>query len=100
MHDVGDLVLLDRLQDARHVENVAELDIDLVDDVADQAFVPMTREDDGAVPLLDEFAACLGADDAHSAGDEYLHAPPPDSSIDPVRGDPKGLPRNRSHSNE
>jgi hypothetical protein len=73
MHHVRDLVLLDRLQDARHVEHVALLEIDLVDDVADQAVVAVAREDDGAVTFLDEFAAGLGADDAHAAGDQDLH---------------------------
>ena len=74
VHHMRDLVLLDRLQDARHVEHVALLEIDLVDDVADQAVVAVAREDDGAMAFLDEFAAGLGADDAHAAGDQNFHA--------------------------
>ena len=73
MHHVRDLVLLDRLQDARHVEHVALLEIDLVGNIADQAFVSVAREDDGAMAFLDELAAGLGADDAHAAGDQDLH---------------------------
>ena len=73
MHDVRNLVLLDRLQDAGHVEDVAEFDVDLVDDVADQAVVAMTREDDRPVAFLDELAAGFGADDAHAAGDQNFH---------------------------
>ena len=76
MHDVRHLVFLDGLQDARHVEDVAELDVDLVDDVADQAVVAMAREDDRPVAFLDELAAGLGADDAHAAGDQDFHARP------------------------
>ena len=37
----------------------------------------MAREDDGAVALLDEFATGFRTDDAHSAGDQDLHALPP-----------------------
>ena len=78
MHHMRRLVLLDRLQDARHVEHVALLEIDLVGDVADQAVVAMAREDDGPVAFLDELAAGFGADDAHTAGDQDLHAIAPD----------------------
>ena len=73
VHDVRHLVLLDRLQDARHVEHVAELEVDLVDDVADQALVPVTGEDHRPMPFLDELAAGFGADDAHAAGDQNFH---------------------------
>ena len=72
------LVLLDGLQDARHVEHVALLEIDLVDDVADQAVVAVAGEDHRPVTLLDELAAGFGADDAHAAGDQDLHASAPD----------------------
>jgi hypothetical protein len=67
------LVLLDRLQDARHVQNVAKLDIDVVDNVADQALVAVTGEDHRPVPLLDELAARFGADDAHASSDQDFH---------------------------
>ena len=88
VNDVGDLVLLDRLQDARHVENVAELDVHLVDDVADQALVAVAREDHRPMALLHELAAGLGADDAHAAGDQDLHARLRSPvSIDPMPGD-------------
>ena len=53
--------------------DVAELDIDLVDDVADQAVVAVAGEDDRPVAFLDELAAGLGADDAHAAGDQDFH---------------------------
>ena len=73
MHDMGDVMLFDRLQDARHIEHVALLEVDLVDDVGDQAVVAVARKDHGPVAFLHELAAGLGADHAHSAGDENLH---------------------------
>ena len=73
MHHVRDLVLLDRLQDARHVEHVAGLEIDLVDDIANQTVVLVARENDGPMAFLDELAAGFGADDAHASGDQYFH---------------------------
>ena len=76
MNDVRHFVFLDRLQDARHVEHVALLEIDLVDDVVDQAVVAVAREDDGALAFPDEFAGGLGANDAHAAGDQNLHMYP------------------------
>ena len=41
---MGHLMLLDRLQNARHVEYVALLEVDLVGNIADQAVVAMARE--------------------------------------------------------
>ena len=73
MHHVRDLVLLDCLQDARHVEHVTGLEIDFIDDIADQTIVLMARKDDGAMAFLDELAAGFGADDAHASGDQYFH---------------------------
>src|SRR6266540_2626371 len=54
-------------------KNVARLEVDLVDDIGDEAVVAMARKHDGPVPLVDELAAGLGADDSHSAGDENPH---------------------------
>ena len=73
MHHVCHPVLLDRLQEARHVEHVALLEIDRVEDVADQPVVAVARVDDRSVPFLDELAAGFGADDAHAAGDQDFH---------------------------
>jgi hypothetical protein len=73
VHDVRHLVLLDRLQEARHVEHVALLEVDLLDDVLDQGIVAMAGENHRPVPFAHELAAGLGADDAHPAGDEDFH---------------------------
>jgi hypothetical protein len=73
VHHMGDVVFFDRLEKTRHVQNVALLEVDLIDDVGDEAVVAMPRKHDGPVPLVDELAAGLGTDDAHSAGDENLH---------------------------
>ena len=73
VHHMRHLVLLDGLQDARHVEHVALLEVDLVDDVADQAVVAVARKDHRPVAFLDELAAGFGADHAHAAGDQHFH---------------------------
>ncbi len=73
MDDVGHLVRLDDGEQARHVGDVAELDVHLVDDVVDQAVVAVARIDHRPMPLLDELAAGLGAHDAHAAGDQDFH---------------------------
>jgi hypothetical protein len=84
---MGHLVLLDRLQDARHVEHVALLEVELVADVANKAVVAVAGEDDGAVAFLDELAAGFGADHAHAAGNQHFHARfPPLSSAAPDGG--------------
>ncbi len=75
MHHVRHLVLLDRLQDARHVEHVPLLEVDLVDDVEIRLSSRCRANIDRPMAFLDELAARLGADDAHSAGDENLHLP-------------------------
>ena len=77
--DVRDPVRLHHLQEPRHVEHVAELDVDFVEEVADQPFVAVTRIDHRTMSFGYELAAGLGADDAHAAGDEHLHfsAPSP-----------------------
>jgi len=64
----------DDVEQARHVEHVAELDVDLLEDIADEPFVAMAGKDDGAVSFADESAARLRADHAHPAGDQDLHA--------------------------
>ena len=61
---MGDMVLFDRLEKTRHVQNVALLEVDLVDDVRDETVVAMPRKHDGSVPLVDKLAAGLGTDDA------------------------------------
>ena len=77
MYHMGRLVFFDGLQDARHVEHVTLLEIDLVDDVGDQAVVAVAREDHRPVAFLDELAAGLGADHTHAAGDQHFHASAP-----------------------
>ena len=76
MDDVRDVVTLDDIEEPRHVEDVAGLEVDLVGDVADQPIVAVARIDDRPMPLAHEFAAGLRSDDAHSPGDENLHALP------------------------
>ena len=73
MHHVRHMVLLDRLQQTRHVEHVALLKVDLLDDVTNQGVVAMAGEDHRTVPFAHKLAAGLGADNAHSAGDENFH---------------------------
>src|SRR5262249_32663114 len=74
MDDVCNAVALDHVEQARHVEHVAELDVDLVEEVANEPLVAMAGEDDGAVSFLHDPAARLRADDAHPAGDQDFHA--------------------------
>ena len=74
MNNVGDLVHLDGLQQPRHVHDVAERDVDVVDDVGDEGIVAMARVDDRPMALAHEHARRLGADHAHAAGDEHPHA--------------------------
>ena len=76
MNDMRDLMALDDIEEPRHVENVARLEVDLVGDIADQAVVAVARKDHRPVAFLDEFAAGFGADDAHAARDKDLHALP------------------------
>ena len=76
MNDMRDLVALDDVEEPRHVENVAGLEIDLVGDVADQPAVIVARIDDRPLPFAHEFPAGFRADDAHAAGNEDLHTFP------------------------
>ena len=74
MDDVRDPVPFDDVEQTRHVEHVAELDIDLVEDIANEPLIAVAGEDDGTVSLLDEPAARFRAHDAHPAGDQNFHA--------------------------
>ena len=76
MHDVRDAVPLDDVEEPRQVVHVAELDVDLVGDVADQVVVAVTGVDDRPVSFLDELAARFGADHAHPAGNQDFHILP------------------------
>ena len=60
MHHVRHMVLLDRLQQTRHVEHVALLKVDLLDDVTNQGVVAMAGEDHRTVPFAHKLAAGLG----------------------------------------
>ncbi|HKF10871.1 MAG TPA: hypothetical protein VKB89_19450 [Xanthobacteraceae bacterium] len=74
MDDVRYSMPFDDVKQARHVEHVAELDVDFLEDVADEPFVPMAGKDDGAVSFAHEPAARFRADHAHPAGDQNFHA--------------------------
>ena len=73
MDDVGDAVPLDDVEEPRQVVHVAELDVNLFGDVADEIVVAVAGIDDRPVPLLDELPAGLGADHAHAAGNQDFH---------------------------
>src|SRR5207237_3181062 len=57
MDDVRDPMPFDDVEQARHVEHVAELDTDLVADIANEPRRAVAGEDDGTVALLDAPAA-------------------------------------------
>ena len=67
-------VPFDDVEQARHVEHVAEVDVDLLEDVANEPFVAMAGKDDGTVSFANEPAARFRADHAHPAGDQDFHA--------------------------
>ena len=70
---MGDAARFENFGKPRAVEDGAELDIDLVDDVADQRFIAVARIEHRPVAFADEFAARFRADDAHAAGDQNAH---------------------------
>src|SRR5262245_15327672 len=74
MDDVRYAMPFDDVEQARHVEHVAELDVDLLEDIANEPLVAMAGEDDGPVSFLHEPAACFRAHDAHATGDQNFHA--------------------------
>jgi hypothetical protein len=73
MNDVRDLMLLDDTEKARHVENIADFKINLIDNVADQPVFAVAGKHDRAVAFSDEFARRLGADYTHATRDKNLH---------------------------
>ena len=70
---MGDAARLHDFGKPRAIENGAELDIDLVDNIADQRFIAVARIQHGPVAFAHEFAAGFSADDAHAAGDQNAH---------------------------
>jgi hypothetical protein len=74
---MGDAARFESFGKPRAIEDGAELDIDLVDDIADQRFIAVARIEHRPVAFADEFAACFRADDAHAAGDQNAHGPLP-----------------------
>ena len=64
----------DDVEQARHIEHVAQLDVDLLENVANEPFVAMAGKDDGAVSFTHEPAARFRANHAHPAGDQDFHA--------------------------
>src|SRR6202035_603308 len=73
MHDMRDPVPLDHVQEARQIEHIAELDVDVIENVGNERLVAMAGKDDRPVSLVYEPAARLGAHDAHAAGNQNLH---------------------------
>ena len=73
MHDVRDAVLLEGLKQARQIQDVAELYVDPVLDVPDQAFIAVTGVDDRTDAFLHELARGLRPDHTHSTGDQHFH---------------------------
>src|ERR1700730_2511456 len=71
-----DPVPLDHVHEARQIEHIAELEVDVIENVENERLVAMAGKDDRPVSLVHEPAARLGAHDAHPAGDQYLHASP------------------------
>ena len=69
MHHMRDAASLHHVSQPCAIEDRTKLDINFVDDIADQRFVAMASVDNGPVSFADELAARFGADDAHSAGD-------------------------------
>ena len=67
------LVGLQHLGEPRSVGDVAELDVDAVEHVANERFVAPARVHHRTMPLIDEFSGRLGADDAHAARNHDLH---------------------------
>jgi hypothetical protein len=74
VNDMRDPMPFDDVEQARHVEHVAELDVDLLEDVANEPLVAMAGKDDGAVSFAYEPAARFRADHAHPAGDQDFHS--------------------------
>ena len=74
MDDVRYSMPFDDVKQARHVEHVAELDVDLIENIANEPFVPMAGEDHGPVSFLHEVAARFSTHDAHPAGDQNFHS--------------------------
>src|SRR5262249_24670794 len=64
----------DDVEQARHVEHVPKLDVDLLEDVANEPIVAMAGKDDGAVSFADEPAARFRAHHPHPPGDQDFHA--------------------------
>src|SRR5262249_12251345 len=74
MDDVRYAIPFDDVEQARHVEHVAELDVDLLEEIPNEPLVAMAGEDDGPVSFLHEPAACFRAHYAHATGDQNLHS--------------------------
>ena len=73
VHDVGNLVGLDDLQEPRHIQNVTQLDIDFIQDLPDQLLVSMASVNNRTMSFLDEFSGCFRTHDAHPARNQHLH---------------------------
>src|SRR5262249_59281392 len=73
MDDVRYAIPFDDVEQARHVEHVAELDVDLLEEIPNEPLVAMAGEDDGPVSFLHEPAACFRAHYAHATGGQNLH---------------------------
>src|ERR1700730_6005243 len=69
-----DPVPFDHVHEARQIEHIAELEVDVIENVGNERLVAMAGKDDRPVSLVHEPAARLRAHDAHPAGDQYLHA--------------------------
>jgi hypothetical protein len=69
VNDMRHSMPFDDVEQARHIEHVAQLDVDLLENVANEPFVAVAGKDDGTVSFADEPAACLRADHTHPAGD-------------------------------
>ena len=73
MNDVRDTMPLDDVEKTRQIEDVACLEIDAVQDIANQAIVAMAGKNNRLVTFADKLPTRFGADHTHAAGNQNFH---------------------------